>query len=133
MRFLRINSNERVLEKPTGSANTVEDGSGIGKSWEGEGDEAFTDDVGVKLADVERGLASSEEIYIYFIYSVILFFNVKYYYLPSEILIFKKIQNKKTSTCKLQLKMEGMCESGGQEIFILSFTFIYSNKDFAFL
>ena len=61
MRFLRINSNERVLEKPTGSANTVEDGSGIRKSWEGEGDEAFTDDVGVKLADVERGLASSKE------------------------------------------------------------------------
>nr|POF11661.1 hypothetical protein CFP56_62237 [Quercus suber] len=63
MRFLRINSNERVLEKPTGSANTVEDGSGIGKSGEGDekGDEAFTDDVGVKLADVERGLASSEE------------------------------------------------------------------------
>ena len=68
MRFLRINSNERVLEKPTGSANTVEDGSGIGKSWEGEGDEAVTDDVGVKLADVERGLASSEEIYIYIFY-----------------------------------------------------------------
>ena len=49
MRFLRINSNERVLEKPTGSANTVEDGSGIGKRGEGEGDEkgdeAFTDDV----------------------------------------------------------------------------------------
>ena len=65
MRFLRINSNERVLEKPTGSANTVEDGSGIGKSGEGDekDDEAFTDDVGVKLADVERGLAntSSEE------------------------------------------------------------------------
>ena len=80
MRFLRINSNERVLEKPTGSANTVEDGSGIGKSGEGEGegdekgDEAYTDDVGVKLADVERSLASSEEIYIFFIYSVILVF-----------------------------------------------------------
>ena len=73
------------------------------------------------------------KVYILFIYITILVFNVKYYYLPSEILIFKKIQNKKTSTCKLQLKMEGMCESGGQEIFILSFTFIYSNKDFAFL
>ena len=78
MRFLRINSNGRVLEKPTGSANTVEDGSGIGKSGEGEGegegdekgDEAYTDDVGVKLADVERGLASSEEIYIYFLFIV---------------------------------------------------------------
>ncbi|KAK9993163.1 hypothetical protein SO802_022866 [Lithocarpus litseifolius] len=59
MRFLRINSNERVLEKPSGSANAVEDGSGIGNSGDGEGDEkgdeAFTDDVGVKLAEVERG------------------------------------------------------------------------------
>ena len=46
MRFLRINSNERVLEKPTGSANTVEDGSGIGKSGERDekDDEAFTDE-----------------------------------------------------------------------------------------
>ena len=40
---------------------TVEDGSGIGKSGEGEGNEkvvlleAFTDDVGVKLLEVERG------------------------------------------------------------------------------
>ena len=47
--------------------NAVEDGSGIGKSGEGEGEgdekgdekvvllEAFTDDVGVKLVEVERG------------------------------------------------------------------------------
>ena len=83
MRFLRINSNERVLEKPTGSANTVEDGSGIRKSWEGEGDEAFTDDVGVKLADVERGLASSEEIYTYFL------FIVSFYFLMLNIIIFQ--------------------------------------------
>ena len=50
---------------------TVEDGSGIGKSGEGEGEgegdgdekgdekvvllDAFTDDVGVKLLEVERG------------------------------------------------------------------------------
>ena len=40
---------------------TVEDGSGIGKSGEGEGTEkvvlleAFTDDVGVKLLEVEGG------------------------------------------------------------------------------
>ena len=56
---------EMRAEERTGSANAVEDGSGIGKSGEGEGDEkgdeAFTDDVGVKLADVERGIASSEE------------------------------------------------------------------------
>ena len=73
MRVLRISSNERVPEVRTGSLNAVEDGSGIGKSGEGEGDgdekgdekvvllEAFTDDVGVKLVEVERGLASSEE------------------------------------------------------------------------
>ena len=89
MRFLRINSNERVLEKPTGSANTVEDGSGIGKSGEGEGegdekgDEAYTDDVGVKLADVERSLASSEEIYIYIL------FIVSFYFLMLNIIIFQ--------------------------------------------
>ena len=74
--FLRINSNERVPEERNGSANAVEDGSGIGKSGEGEGEgegdekgdekvvllEAFTDEkVGVKLVEVERGLASSEE------------------------------------------------------------------------
>ena len=71
--FLRINSNERVPEERTGPANKVEDGSGIGKSGEGEGDgdekgdekvvllNAFTDDVGVKLVEVERGLASSKE------------------------------------------------------------------------
>lgn len=63
MRVLRINSNERVPEERTGSLNAVEDGSGIGKSGEGEGDEkgdekmvlleAFTDDVGVKLVEVE--------------------------------------------------------------------------------
>ena len=43
--------------------NAVEDGSGIGKSGEGEGKgdekvvllEAFTDDVGVKLLEVEGG------------------------------------------------------------------------------
>ena len=62
---------EMRAEERTGSANAVEDGSGIGKSGEGEGDEkgdekvvlleAFTDDVGVKLVEVERGLASSEE------------------------------------------------------------------------
>ena len=73
MRVLRISSNERVPEVRTGSLNAVEDGSGIGKSGEGEGEgdekgdekvvllEAFTDDVGVKLVEVERGLASSEE------------------------------------------------------------------------
>ena len=73
IRVLRINSNERVPEERTGSLNAVEDGSGIGKSGEGEGEgnekgdekvvllEAFTDDVGVKLVEVERGLASSEE------------------------------------------------------------------------
>ena len=71
MRVLRISSNERVPEERTGSLNAVEDGSGIGKSGEGEGDEkgdekvvlleAFTDDVGVKLVEVERGLASSKE------------------------------------------------------------------------
>ena len=71
MRVLRISSNERVPEERTGSLNAVEDGSGIGKSGEGEGDEkgdekvvlleAFTDDVGVKLVDVERGLARPEE------------------------------------------------------------------------
>ena len=75
--FLRINSNERVPEERTGPANKVEDGSGIGKSGEGEGEgegdgdergdekvvllNAFTDDVGVKLVEVERGLASSKE------------------------------------------------------------------------
>ena len=71
--FMRINSNERVPEERTGPANKVEDGSGIGKSGEGEGDgdekgdekvvllNAFTDDVGVKLVEVERGLASSKE------------------------------------------------------------------------
>ena len=71
--FFRINSNERVPEEHTAFANVVEDGSGIGKSGEeeGEGDEkgdekvvlleAFTDDVGMKLVEVERGLASSEE------------------------------------------------------------------------
>ena len=63
--FFRINSNERVLEERIGSANAVEDESGIGKSGEGEGEgegdekvvllEAFTDDVGVKLLEVERG------------------------------------------------------------------------------
>ena len=55
--FFRINSNERVPEERTGSANAVEDESGIGKCGEGEGEgdekvvllEAFTDDVGVKL------------------------------------------------------------------------------------
>ena len=73
MRVSRISSNERVPEVRTGSLNAVEDGSGIGKSGEGEGEgdekgdekvvllEAFTDDVGVKLVEVERGLASSEE------------------------------------------------------------------------
>ena len=71
MRVLRISSNERVPEVRTGSLNAVEDGSGIGKSGEGEGDEkgdekvvlleAFTDDVGVKLVEVERGLARPEE------------------------------------------------------------------------
>ena len=73
MRVLRISSNERVPEVRTGSLDAVEDGSGIGKSGEGEGEgdekgdekvvllEAFTDDVGVKLVEVERGLASSEE------------------------------------------------------------------------
>ena len=73
MRVLRISSNERVPEVRTGSLNAVEDGSGIGKSGEGEGEgdekgdekvvllEAFTDDVGVKLVEVERGLASSKE------------------------------------------------------------------------
>ena len=73
MRVLRISSNERVPEVRTGPLNAVEDGSGIGKSGEGEGEgdekgdekvvllEAFTDDVGVKLVEVERGLASSEE------------------------------------------------------------------------
>lgn len=71
MRVLRISSNERVPEERTGSLNAVEDGSGIGKSGEGEGDEkgdekvvlleAFTDDVGVKLVEVERGLARPEE------------------------------------------------------------------------
>ena len=71
--FFRINSNERVPKERTGPANKVEDGSGIGKSGEGEGDgdekgdekvvllEAFTDDVGMKLMEVERGLASSKE------------------------------------------------------------------------
>ena len=69
--FMRINSNERVPKERTGPANKVEDGSGIGKSGEGDGDEkgdekvvlldAFTDDVGVKLVEVERGLASSKE------------------------------------------------------------------------
>ena len=63
MRVLRISSNERVPEVRTGPLNAVEDGSGIGKSGEGEGDEkgdekvvlleAFTDDVGVKLVEVE--------------------------------------------------------------------------------
>ena len=73
MRVLRISSNERVPEVRTGSLNAIEDGSGIGKSGEGDGEgdekgdekvvllEAFTDDVGVKLVEVERGLASSEE------------------------------------------------------------------------
>ena len=73
MRVSRISSNERVPEVRTGSLNAVEDVSGIGKSGEGEGEgdekgdekvvllEAFTDDVGVKLVEVERGLASSEE------------------------------------------------------------------------
>ena len=73
MRVLRISPNERVPEVGTGSLDAVEDGSGIGKSGEGEGEgdekgdekvvllEAFTDDVGVKLVEVERGLASSEE------------------------------------------------------------------------
>ena len=73
MRVLRISSNERVPEVRTGSLDAVEDGSGIGKSGEGEGEgdekgdekvvllEAFTDDVGVKLVEVERGLASSKE------------------------------------------------------------------------
>ena len=75
--FFRINSNERVPKERTGPANKVEDGSGIGKSGEGEGEgegdgdekgdekvvllDAFTDDVGVKLVEVERGLASSKE------------------------------------------------------------------------
>ena len=81
--FLRINSNERVPEERTGPTNKVEEGSGIGKSGEGEGEgegkgdgdgdgdekgdekvvllEAFTDDVGMKLVEVERGLASSKE------------------------------------------------------------------------
>ena len=75
--FMRINSNERVPKERTGPANKVEDGSGIGKSGEGEGEgegdgdekgdekvvllDAFTDDVGVKLVEVERGLASSKE------------------------------------------------------------------------
>ena len=65
--FMRINSNERVPKERTGPANKVEDGSGIGKSGEGEGDgdekgdekvvllNAFTDDVGVKLVEVEGG------------------------------------------------------------------------------
>ena len=73
MRVLRISSNERVPEVRTGSLNAVEDGSGIGKSGEGEGEgdekgdekvvllKAFTDDVGVKLVEVERGLARPEE------------------------------------------------------------------------
>ena len=77
--FFRINSNERVPKERTGPTNKVEDGSGIGKSGEGEGEgdgdgdgdekgdekvvllEAFTDDVGMKLMEVERGLASSKE------------------------------------------------------------------------
>ena len=79
--FFRINSNERVPKERTGPTNKVEDGSGIGKSGKGEGEgegdgdgdgdekgdekvvllEAFTDDVGVKLVEVERGLARPEE------------------------------------------------------------------------
>ena len=34
--FFRINSNERVPKERTGPTNKVEDGSGIGKSGEGE-------------------------------------------------------------------------------------------------
>ena len=71
MRVSRISSNERVPEVRTGSLNAVEDGSGIGKSGEREGErdeegdeevvllKTFTDDVSVKLVEMEGSLASS--------------------------------------------------------------------------
>jgi hypothetical protein len=68
---LAVSSDERVPEKGTGCENAVEDGSGIGKSGEREGErdeegdeevvllKTFTDDVSVKLVEMEGSLASS--------------------------------------------------------------------------
>lgn len=73
MRPFAVTFDETVPEIGIGSENTVEDAGGVGEGGKrvAEGDEevddevvlfeAFADDVGVELVEVEGGLAGSEE------------------------------------------------------------------------
>lgn len=73
MRPFAVTFDETVPEISIGSENTVEDAGGVGEGGKrvAEGDEevddevvlfeAFADDVGVELVEVEGGLAGSEE------------------------------------------------------------------------
>lgn len=72
MRLFAITFDETIPEKGIGSENAVEDAGGVGEGGKrvAEGDEevddevvlleAFADDMGVELVEVEGGLAGSD-------------------------------------------------------------------------